>query len=184
VAEEARARRRLALTAGTAYALTGSNDSEDTVKLRSVTTALLLAATIAIPAGLQAQITTFVVPPRKAGADSGKPATVAEIKAKNDSITRMSITGMKEWVDSAAGVNTTVAGANDTTMASANAPASAPTSAAPNASGRTTTTFSNGAIAPNTASPLPAYLATGIASLSAGLALLLALRRRAASAKK
>jgi uncharacterized membrane protein YphA (DoxX/SURF4 family) len=44
-----------------------------------------------------------------------------------------------------------------------------------------TTTFSNGAIAPNTASPLPAYLAAGFASLTAGLLLLFGLRRRPAA---
>lgn len=153
------------------------------MKLRSATTALMLAAALAAPAALEAQFTTFVAPPRKTVADSAKPATVAQVKARSDSVARMSITNMKEWVDSAAGVNTTVAAATDTTMAS---PSATATSAAPvpNGSARSTTTFSNGAIAPNTASPLPLYLATGFASLSAGLVLLIGLRRRAAASRK
>jgi hypothetical protein len=60
-------------------------------------------------------------------------------------------------------------------MAAANAVAPIPV---PNPAGRssTTTTFSNGAIAPNTASPLPMYVATGLLLIGCGLFLL---RRRA-----
>ena len=142
------------------------------MELRKATTAILLsAATLLTPAALSAQFTTFVAPPRKAAADSA-PATVAA-KARADSVARMSLTDMKTWVDSAAGTSTQVASANDTTMAAANAAMTPPPAATGNA--RTTTTFSNGAIAPNTASPLPAYLAAGLASFSVGLFLL---RRR------
>jgi len=92
----------------------------------------------------------------------------------------MSLTDMKTWVDSAAGTGTQVASVSDTTMAAANA-ASAP--ATPNANPRSTTTFSNGAIAPNTASPLPSYLAAGFLSFAVG-ALLLRRRAVAAGGKK
>lgn len=149
------------------------------MKLRYTTTALALSAALLAPVGLQAQFTTFVPKPNKAAVDSSKPATIIAARARSDSITRMSITSMKDWVDSAAGV-----GANDTTAA-ANTMATTSTAttqaapATPSANGRaTTTTFSNGAIAPNTASPLPAYLAAGFASLGAGLFLLFRLRRR------
>lgn len=142
------------------------------MELRKATTAILLAAaTLLTPAALSAQFTTFVAPPRKAAVDSA-PTTVAA-KARADSVARMSFTDMKAWVDSAAGTSTQVASANDTTMAAANATAPAPQ--VPSGNARTTTTFSNGAIAPNTASPLPAYLAAGLASFSVGLFLL---RRR------
>lgn len=152
------------------------------MKLRYTMTALALSTALLAPTGLQAQFTTFVPKPTKAAVDSAKPATVAEAKARSDSVTRMSITSMKEWVDSAAGVP-----ANDTTMAAntvATATETVPANSATTSSTSTrasTTTFSNGAIAPNTASPLPAYLAAGFASLTAGLLLLLGLRRRPAA---
>jgi len=144
-----------------------------TVELRKATTAILLtAATLLTPAALSAQFTTFVAPPRKVVVDSA-PTTVAA-KARADSVARMRLTDMKTWVDSAAGTSTQVASANDTTVAAAAAAAPAPQVPAGKAG---TTTFSNGAIAPNTASPLPAYLAAGFASFSVGL-LLLRRRRR------
>jgi len=146
------------------------------VTLRSATTAMIFsAAALLTPAVLSAQFTTFVAPPRQAAVDSAK-TTVAVTKARADSVARMSLTDMKAWVDSAAGVpGTKVATANDTAMASV-------ATAAPDQRvepGRTTTTFSNGAIAPNTATPLPAYLVAGLASLIVGM-LLLRLRARRA----
>ena len=151
------------------------------MELRKATTAILLtAATLLTPAALSAQFTTFVAPPRKAAVDS--PATVVAAKARADSVARMSLTDMKTWVDSAAGTSTQVASANDSTMAAANA--AAPAVQAPAGNARETTTFSNGAIAPNTASPLPAYLATGLASLSVGLFLLWRRRRVEVNARR
>jgi hypothetical protein len=145
-----------------------------TVQLRNATTAILLtAATLLTPAVSSAQFTTFVAPHRKVVGDSA-PATVAAVKARADSVARMSLTDMKTWVDSAAGTSTQVAAASDTTMAAANA-AATPSAAQPNVNPRTTTAFSNGAIAPNTASPLPSYLAAGFASFAVGIFLL---RRR------
>lgn len=151
------------------------------MELRKSTTAILLAATLLTPAALSAQFTTFVAPPRKAAVDSA-PATVAAAKARADSVARMSLTDMKAWVDSAAGTSTQVASVTDTTMAAANA--TSPAAPAPNANDRTTTSFSNGAIAPNTASPLPAYLAAGLASFSVGLFLLRRRRRAEAPARR
>ena len=151
------------------------------MELRKATTAILLtAATLLTPAALSAQFTTFVAPPRKVAVDSA-PKTVAA-KARADSVARMSLTDMKTWVDSAAGTSTQVASATDTTLASANA--AAPASPASSGNARTTTTFSNGAIAPNTASPLPAYLVAGLASFSAGLFLLRRRRRAEATVRR
>ena len=151
------------------------------MELRKATTAILLtAATLLTPAALSAQFTTFVAPPRKAVVDSA-PTTVAA-KARADSVARMSLTDMKTWVDSAAGTSTQVASANDTTMAAANA--ATPATQVTSGNARTTTTFSNGAIAPNTASPLPAYLAAGLASFSVGLFLLRRRRRVAVNARR
>ena len=151
------------------------------MELRKATTAILFtAATFLMPAVSSAQFTTFVAPPRKVVADS-TPTTVAA-KARADSVARMSLTDMKTWVDSAAGTSTQVATANDTTMAAANP--SAPTPQAPSANAHSTTTFSNGAIAPNTASPLPAYLAAGLTMFSIGLFLVRRRRRAPVNARR
>jgi len=143
------------------------------VTLRSATTAMTFAAlALLTPVALSAQFTSFVAPPRKAAVDS--PKTVAAAKARADSVARMSLTDMKAWVDSAAGVSSKqIASANDTTMATA--VATVPEQ--PTSTSRTTTTFSNGAIAPNTASPLPWYLLAGLTSLIVGM-LLFRLRPR------
>jgi LPXTG-motif cell wall-anchored protein len=152
------------------------------VELRKATTAILLTlATLLTPAALSAQFTTFVAPPRKATVDTA-PATVAAAKARSDSVARMSLTDMKTWVDSAAGTSTQVASATDTTIAAANA--AAPSVSAATGNARTTTSFSNGAIAPSTASPLPAYLAAGLATFSVGLFLLRRRRRAEAVARR
>jgi len=152
------------------------------VELRKATTAILLtAATLLTPVVASAQFTTFVAPPRKAAVDSA-PATVAAAKARADSVARMSLTDMKAWVDSAAGTGTQVASAAETTMTAANAASQA--APAPHGDVRSTTSFSNGAIAPNTASPLPAYLAAGLATFSVGLFLLRRRRRAEASARR
>jgi hypothetical protein len=144
------------------------------VTLRSATTAILFAASALLaPASTHAQITTFVAPPRKATVDSVK-AIVAANTARSDSVARMSLSNMKEWVDSAAGVGTPTPAATDTMAASqevAAATTPAPTRGA-------TTSFSNGAIAPNTASPLPLLLVLGIASLAGGLTTLRFARSR------
>jgi hypothetical protein len=137
------------------------------------------AAALLMPTVLSAQYTTFIAPPRKA-VDSAK-ATVAVAKARADSIARMSLSEMKAWVDSAAGVSSAkiAAASTDTTMVSA--VATVPDERA--APSRTTTTFSNGAIAPNTASPLPEYLVTGLGAFAAGM-LLLGLRQRRAKIRR
>lgn len=143
--------------------------------LRSTISAILFAATAILgPAPLLAQITTFIAPPRKATVDSAK-TTVAASAAKADTTKRMSLSDMTAWVDSAAGVNTsaqvTVA---DTAALSVTQPTSTPVPTR-----RSTTRFSNGAIAPNTASPLPFYMATGFVLLFVGLGTLRLARRRA-----
>ncbi len=144
------------------------------MKLRPTTIGLMLsAAALLTPAVLPAQFTTFVAPPRKAAADSAKPSVVAVAKARADSASRMSLTEMKTWVDSAAGTNRPALSATDTAITSTDTLA-APT---PSTTPRSTTTFSNGAIAPNTATSLPTLLLVGLLSLTAGIALLRARRR-------
>lgn len=127
--------------------------------LRSRLALVLIAL---FPAVASAQFTTFVPPVAKT--DSVKAAAVAQTKAARDSITHTTLTNMKAWVDSAAG---TVATTTDTMAASSTA---TPATAAASSSG--TTSFSNGALAPNTASPLPLIALVGLAALSLGTVLL------------
>lgn len=108
------------------------------------------------PAAAAAQFTTFITPPNPQK-DSIKAAVVAEQKAVTDSVTRAQIANMKTWVDSAAGV------------------AVPPTDTAfrvQTITGDTVTmTTSNGLVAPNTASPVPFLLLTGILGMLLGVAM-------------
>ena len=146
------------------------------MNLRSATTVLIVtAAALLMPAALSAQFTTFVAPPRKDTSSPAKPSVVAVAKARADSASRMSVTEMKAWVDSAAGTKPPVLTTADTAMANVDTVSTA----TPTAAQRTTTSFSNGASAPNTATPLPVLFAAGLASLIAGLVLFGLSRRRA-----
>lgn len=145
------------------------------LRTASVLAPLAIAAlALSIPAVASAQFTTFVAPPQKA-ADSAKAAVVAEARAKSDSSIRMTLGDMKAWVDSAAGVQSIVqvASADTSLIASAVAPvAAAPTTH------EATTEFANGAIAPDTASTLPALLMAGFLSIGVGLLLAAGRKRR------
>ena len=110
----------------------------------------------AAPAAAAAQFTTFIAPPSPIK-DSTKAVVVAEQKSLSDSITHAQITDMKTWVDSAAGI--TAIPSVDTT------PSIRRTT-------QTTTTVSNGVVAPATASPLPFLLVIGGSAMLVGLALL------------
>jgi hypothetical protein len=108
------------------------------------------------PAAAAAQFTTFITPPNPAK-DSIKAAVVAEQKAANDSVTRAQIANMKTWVDSAAGV---VVPPTDTAFV------------VQTITGDTVrTTTANGIVAPNTASPVPFLLLTGILGILLGIAM-------------
>jgi hypothetical protein len=109
----------------------------------------------AAPATAAAQFTTFITPPNPAK-DSIKAAVVAEQKAVSDSVTRAQIANMKTWVDSAAGI---VVPPADTAFAVRTI--TGDTVMVPTASG--------GFLAPNTASPVPFLLATGILGMLLGL---------------
>jgi hypothetical protein len=124
---------------------------------------LTIALTVAVPAAATAQFTTFVAEPT-AKIDSAKAAIVAETKAKSDSVTRVTLTDMKAWVDSAAGVTSSVQ--TDSTLAQTTTTPTPPLATA------STTTFRNGAVAPDTASALPLITILGLASLSLGTVML------------
>ena len=140
--------------------------------LRQVTTTICFSvATLLAPSALLAQFTTFVAPPQKQPAATPAKPVVASAKTKADSVKRMTLSDMKTWVDSAAGTSTQVVG-SDTIM-----PPSNPVQPLPPvpAADHHTTSFSNGAVAPSTATPLPTYLVAGVVIFGVGLSLL---RRR------
>lgn len=123
--------------------------------------AVLAGVALALSASeARAQITTYVMPPR--------PAPTAEMvatadSASRDSVAQFAITNMKVWVDSAAGI--AVPGhVGDSTVSGV-----VPT---------VTTTFEDGAVAPATASALPALALFGAIAFLLG-AVLLAYRPRA-----
>jgi len=104
---------------------------------------------------LSAQITTYVAPHRPA---APSPQMVAAANsAQRDSVAAVTMTNMKAWVDSAAGV-TVPAHVGDSI------PAEDP--------GRpVTTTFVDGSVAPATASSLPALGLLGVLAIVLGAAL-------------
>ena len=115
--------------------------------LAGVAVALSLCASQA-----SAQITTYVAPARPAAPD---PAVVAAAdSARKDSVARVAMTNMAEWVDSASGV-TVPATVGDTI----------------NDPGRPVTSFANGSLAPATASDLPVLALAGAVLLLVGAAL-------------
>jgi LPXTG-motif cell wall-anchored protein len=117
---------------------------------------------LALSTEVSAQITTYVAPPRS---QAPSPQMVAAADSvQRDSIAKATMTNMKAWVDSAAGVSV---------------PAHVGDSLPANDPGLpVTTTFNDGAVAPATASSLPAVSLLGTLAIIAG-ALLLAKRRRA-----
>src|SRR5438477_72390 len=124
--------------------------------------AMLICAT-----SLSAQITTYVAPPSQSAPT--KQAVAAADSIRKDSVARVSMRNMKEWVDSAAGVSVP---AYDAT-APVPAPLDSTVVVRQDTAGRSVmTTFSNGSVAPETASDLPALLVFGIVGLVAGAALL------------
>jgi hypothetical protein len=101
-----------------------------------------------------AQITTYVAPPRPAPPD---PAVVAATDSvKRDSLARVAMTNMKEWVDSASGIAVSAAVGDSI-------PANDP--------GQPITSFEDGSVAPATASDLPTLAVVGFVFLVVGAGL-------------
>ena len=146
------------------------------MRLRSATTVFALsAAALLVPVILSAQVTTYIGPPKRAARDTAKPKSPATVaKARADSASRMSLTDMKTWVDSAAGKTTPAVSTADTALATVDTAMLPRTQTPPP---HVTRTFSNGAVAPNTATSLPTMLVVGLFMLAAG-AVLLRLRPR------
>jgi hypothetical protein len=124
---------------------------------------LTIALIVGLPGIVQAQFTTFI-PPKDKVADSAKAVVAAQQKAQQDSSVKTQLTNMKTWVDSAAGLVPTPSSTASDSMAAALPPTPA-TSAAD------TTTFTNGARAPSTATNLPLLLVLGGLMVFAGAVL-------------
>ena len=122
---------------------------------------------VASPAA--AQFTTVVTPPKRVVAT----ASVVADPTPRDTGRRATLQEMSAWVDSVAG-KAPPAGSLPPVVDSAAGEVVAPAEPA-----AATERFSDGARAPNTASPLPALLIAGLAAMVTGAALL-ATRRRAA----
>jgi hypothetical protein len=110
-----------------------------------------------IASAAQAQITTYVAPPREAAPTREMVASADS--ARRDSVARIT-TDMKAWVDSAAGVPVPTTVGRVDSAALANDP------------GRPVTSFSDGSVAPATASKLPTLAVMGVLLLALGTALL------------
>jgi hypothetical protein len=133
----------------------------------------VLALSALLPAMAGAQFTTFVTPP-KPRVDSTKIAPTPEQKqATADSVARVTITNMKAWVDSAAGdvvVNRTDSAGRPVAAAG---PVTAGVTPTQNVASReSTTTFQEGARAPDTATWLPLLILVGAGAMGVGLVLL------------
>jgi hypothetical protein len=129
-----------------------------------VRTLFASAALMLVASAANAQITTYVAPPRPL---APSPQMVASAdSARRDSVAQATMTNMKAWVDSAAGVAAPrfVGGVDSAAIA--------------NDPGRpVVTTFSEGSVAPATASDLPTLALLGFVLFAVG-ALLLANRPR------
>lgn len=124
--------------------------------------AIAAAVLLGLSSAASAQITTYIAPPKPI-----TPQMVASAdSATRDSVAAVAVTNMKAWVDSAAGV-TVPASVGDSTV---------------DPGKPELTTFSNGAIAPNTATSLPALGLFGVLVALAGLAILMRKRETKAAA--
>jgi hypothetical protein len=113
---------------------------------------LAIAGLLGVAQAAEAQITTYIAPPR-ASTESKQLLATAD-SARRDSVDRATLTNMTAWVDSAAGV------AVPSTVGDSIDP------------GRPITTFTEGSVAPATASALPAMMLVGILAFGAGIVLL------------
>ena len=124
-----------------------------------------------------AQITTVVAPPPQRNQTSAQAVAQRE-QATQDSVARVTLTDMREWVDSAAAALAirpdTASTPTDTTTAPApgNRSAEPPVRSQPDSQ----PTFRDGARAPNTATPIPTLAVAGAVLIALGVAM----RRRPA----
>jgi len=138
--------------------------------------AALAAMLVTGAATANAQITTVVAAPPKR-IDPAQQATVQREQAAQDSIARVTMTGMKEWVDSAAVALAIRPDTVPTTADTAVGTPRAATSPAPRSSAQSptradsTAEFRDSARAPDTATTIPAIAVVGAAMIAIGVAM-------------
>jgi hypothetical protein len=131
-----------------------------------------------------AQITAVIASPKKAEAKAQAAARREEVA--QDSIARVTLTGMKQWVDSAAGSLAlrpdTGTAPSETAVPVAPTPSRADSAPTPVRRGTAApdSAFRDGARAPNTATPAPTLALVGAVMVLAGVAMR---RRRPAHAR-
>lgn len=128
---------------------------------------VILAFSALLPATALGQFTTFTTPPRRV-ADSVKvQPTPEQQRTTTDSLSRVAITNMKAWVDSAAG--DVVVNRTDSTgrPVAATGPVTSASTAA-----ESTMVFRNGARAPDTATTLPLIVLLGASAVGIGVVLI------------
>ena len=144
------------------------------IRLIGVATVLLSFA----GAGMaKAQNTAVIIPPKRP--DTAAADSVRRAQVEQDSIARVTLTDMKQWVDSAAqalAVKPDTGAAPTTrsdTAAAVVAPATPqrPDTTAQNRPSQAATEFRDGARAPDTATSLPSFAVVGGAMVLAGVAL-------------
>jgi hypothetical protein len=128
-------------------------------------------AFILVPSIATAQITTVISAPKRQQA--AVQAAAQREAATQDSIARVTLTGMKEWVDSAANAlalrpDTGVAAPETTRVAATPAPQRADSTTSARAPSTPSGVFRDGARAPNTATPWPSIAALGLALIAVG----------------
>ena len=132
--------------------------------------AIALGALILAPAlTANAQFTTVVAPP-PAQKQALAMADAKKAEVPRDTGHRATLQAMSAWVDSVAGTPAPTAIVTDSVAGDVSL--SSDTVAAPPAERGGTTKFSDGARAPNTASPLPIILVAGLGALLVGAWLL------------
>ncbi len=133
----------------------------------------------AVPAS--AQFTGVVMPPPAKPSPVVAQSATQSLGERRDSAARVTMTNMKDWVDSAAATLGVAAAPAPAPVDSAQSPVAAvpaaPAVQHPASHSAETTEFREGARAPNTATPVPMLALLGLVSLVAGLWLL---RRRRA----
>jgi hypothetical protein len=131
---------------------------------------VVLAFSTMLPASSEGQFTTFTPPRQRVDTTRQAPATPAQQQAAADSIARVTITNMKAWVDSAAG--DVVVNRVDSTGRPVAATGPVTSGATPVAPAESTTTFRDGARAPDTATWLPLLVLIGTGAIGLGAVLL------------
>jgi len=155
----------------------GVQDPGGGLVMQSLARAAFAAMMIVGAGTAKAQITTVVASPPRKTEPAQQAAAQQRERVAQDSVARVAMTGMKEWVDSASAALAvrpdTVPTTADTALATPRAAAATPKSDT-SATARTSEPppeFKDGARAPDTATSIPAIGLAGIVLILTGFAM-------------